>query len=274
MSGVLYLIPTPIGNLKEVSPRVMEVLSSVDYVACEDTRNTAKLLSLIGISKSCFSCHEHNEVEASNKIINDILEGKNVGYASDAGYPCISDPGSILVSKCIEKDITVVPLSGPNAFLNALVGSGLNTSHFYFYGFLNAKESLREKELESIKDFNETILFYEAPHRINDTLKSMYKVLGNRKICVARELTKIYEEFIRTDLEDLVNNKREFKGELVLVVEGAPKSENSEDAYENSLNEVQKLVDAGLSSKDAILAVSTLYKLNKNKLYKLFLSSK
>ena len=146
MSGILYLVPSPIGNLQEVSPRVKEVLNLVDFVACEDTRNTSHLLSLLNISKKCVSCHEHNEASSSQNIVSSILDGKNVAYLSDAGYPCISDPGFILTKKAIENDIKVVPLSGPNAFLNALVGSGIDTSHFLFYGFLDSKASSREKE--------------------------------------------------------------------------------------------------------------------------------
>lgn len=271
MSGKLYLLPTPIGNLKEVSPRFFEVINEVAYVACEDTRNTSKLLQLLGISKKCISCHEHNENEASSAIIKDLLSGVDVAYCSDAGYPCISDPGSILTLKCIENGIQIVPISGPNAFLNALVGSGLPTNHFLFYGFLSPKSSQRQKEILDLKDYRETLIFYEAPHRINETLEDLYVVLGNRKICIARELTKLYEEFIRTDLSTLTSQKRDFKGELVIVLEGAQKIENNED-YSSYLADVDTLVKAGLSAKDAITAVSINNKLNKNKLYKLFIN--
>lgn len=262
MSGILYLVPSPIGNLQEVSPRVKEVLNLVDFVACEDTRNTSRLLSLLNINKKCVSCHEHNEVSSSQNIVSSILDGKNVAYLSDAGYPCISDPGFILTKKAIENDIKVVPLSGPNAFLNALVGSGIDTSHFLFYGFLDSKASSREKELENLKDFPFTLIFYEAPHRINETLNSMYKILGNRKITIARELTKKFEEFIRSDLKTLVEENREYIGELVVVVEQA--KNNLED--KDFKNEVKKLVDSGYSLKDAINIVSILFGANKNKL--------
>lgn len=262
MSGILYLVPSPIGNLQEVSPRVKEVLNLVDFVACEDTRNTSRLLSLLNINKKCVSCHEHNEVSSSQNIVSSILDGKNVAYLSDAGYPCISDPGFILTKKAIENDIKVVPLSGPNAFLNALVGSGIDTSHFLFYGFLDSKASSRKKELENLKDFPFTLIFYEAPHRINETLNSMYKILGNRKITIARELTKKFEEFIRSDLKTLVEENREYIGELVVVVEQA--KNNLED--KDFKNEVKKLVDSGYSLKDAINIVSILFGANKNKL--------
>lgn len=271
MAGKLYLIPTPIGNLKEVSSRFFDVVNEVAYVACEDTRNTSKLLQLLGISKKCFSCHEHNENEASKQIIADLLSGKDIGYCSDAGYPCISDPGHLLVKKCIENNIVVVPISGPNAFLNALIGSGLDTDHFYFYGFLSPKSTQRQGELENLKNISSTLIFYEAPHRINETLLDMYKVLGNRNICVARELTKMYEEFIRTNLEDLTTNPREFKGELVVIVEGY-KIETAEDDYSQYIKEVDELISLGLTTKSAIAALAAIKKINKNKLYKLYIN--
>ena len=149
MKGSLFLIPSPIGNLKEVSPRVLETISICDYIACEDTRNTNKLLSLLNLKKKTISCHEHNEIEASINIVKDIIEGKTVGYLSDAGYPCISDPGYNLVKECLKYDIQITPLSGPNAFLNALVASGIDPSKFLFYGFLKSKESERIQELEN-----------------------------------------------------------------------------------------------------------------------------
>jgi len=262
MSGILYLVPSPIGNLQEVSPRVKEVLNLVDFVACEDTRNTSHLLSLLNINKKCVSCHEHNETSSSQNIISSILDGKNVAYLSDAGYPCISDPGFILTKKAIENDIKIVPLSGPNAFLNALIGSGIDTSHFLFYGFLDSKTSAREKELENLKDFPFTLIFYEAPHRINETLNSMYKILGNRKITIARELTKKFEEFIRSNLKTLIDENREYIGELVIVLEKA----NNDLENKDFKNEVKKLVDSGYSLKDAINIVSILFGANKNKL--------
>lgn len=262
----LFLVPSPIGNLKEVSPRVIEVLNSVDYVACEDTRNTSKLLNLLGLNKRCVSCHEHNENMESDKIISSLLEGKNVAYLSDAGYPCISDPGSILVKKAIENSIKVTPLSGPNAFLNALVGSGIDSSHFLFYGFLDSKESKRESELEKLKYLPYTLIFYEAPHRINDTLKSMEKILGNRKIAVARELTKLHEEFIRTDLTSLNRGNSTFIGELVIIVDKYNEVEKTD--FDDYLPKLELLLKAGYKLKDAASIISLLFNVNKNKLYK------
>ncbi len=265
--GELFLVPTPIGNLSEVSPRTIEIFQKCDFVACEDTRNTSKLLSLLGVNKRCISCHEHNEKFESEKIINAILLGKNVAYASDAGYPCISDPGSILVKEAIRHGIKITPISGPNAFLNALVGSGIDSSHFLFYGFLDSKALQREKELEKLKDLPYTLIFYEAPHRVNDTLISLQKILGNRQITIARELTKIHEEFIRTDLESINNSNREFIGELVIIVDKKEET-NTEDDISIYIEKVNLLIKYGFSQKDACSAVALLFNQNKNKLYK------
>ncbi len=268
MKGKLYLIPSPIGNLEDVSPRIKKVISECDLIACEDTRNTSKLLNLLGFSKPTFSCHEHNEKESSIKLIEYISEGKIIGYLSDAGYPGISDPGEILVKECIKNNISVTPLSGPSAFINALVASSLPTEHFMFYGFLDSKSSQRIKELEDLKDFKNTIIFYEAPHRINETLKDIFSIFGNRKITIAREISKIHEEFIHSDLETLVNENKEFKGELVLVVQG--NTINKEIDEKEVISLFNKLIESGLNKKDAINALSILKNINKNYLKKLF----
>ena len=267
MPNTLYLVASPIGNLNDVSPRVKEVLNLVSFVACEDTRNTSKLLSLIGIKKPCISCHEHNEKSESEKIVNRIKNGEDVAYLSDAGYPCISDPGFILSKLCIENDIKVVPISGPNAALMALIASGLDTNHFMFYGFLDAKISKKETEIAGFLNFPYTILLYEAPHRINETLTSLYKILGNRKIVIARELTKLYEEFIRSDLKTLCEEKHEYKGELVLVLEGNSKT-NNQEINEEIILKANKLLKLGYSKKDVASILSELFDINKNKLYK------
>ena len=268
MIGKLYLIPTPIGNLKEVSPRFYEAIEDCSYLACEDTRNTLKLLNILNISKKCISCHEHNEKSSSINIINDILDGKTIGYLSDAGYPCISDPGYILVKEAIDKGITIVPISGPNAMLNALVGSGLNTDHFFFYGFLSAKSSQRKKELFSLKTIPFTIIFYESPHRIKEALKDIYDVFGDRKVSIARELTKLHEEFIRDSLKNIIEQNQTLIGELVIVIEGAQntKEEINKDSIINLYN---KFLENGFSKKDSILATSLSLNIRKNELYDL-----
>lgn len=268
---LLYLVATPIGNMNEVSPRTIEVLSSVDLIACEDTRVTGKLLQLLGISKNLVSLREHNEVSAAQDVIKKILGGVKVAYMSDAGYPCISDPGSKLVKACLENEINVSPISGPNAALNALVASGLCEDHFYFHGFLNAKESVRLEELRELSTKKEPLIFYEAPHRIQKTLESMYEIFGDRKACVARELTKKHEEFIRQGLKELSQIDPEtLKGEMVIVVEGVNKEDKPNLSDIEIVNMVKTLVESGLSTKDAIKKVSDLTNINKNIVYKVY----
>lgn len=268
---LLYLVATPIGNIQEVSPRTLEVLSSVDLIACEDTRVTGKLLSLLGLRKELISLREHNEVSESQLVVKKILEGKKVAYMSDAGYPCISDPGTKLVGICLENDINIAPISGPNAALNALVASGLCEDHFYFHGFLNAKESIREEELRELAQKKEPIIFYEAPHRIQKTLESMFAILGDRKACIARELTKKHEEFIRGGLKHLSELDPEtLKGEMVIVVEGNKQVESTSIDNNDLITMVKTMVQSGMSTKDAIKKVADLTKVNKNVIYKLY----
>ena len=268
---LLYLVATPIGNLQEVSPRTIEVLSSVDLVACEDTRVAGKLLSLLGIKKDLVSLREHNEVSVSNELIQRIKNGVKVAYVSDAGYPCISDPGSKLVKICLENGINISTISGPNAALNALVASGLCGDHFYFHGFLNAKESVRLEELRELAFKKETLIFYEAPHRIQKTLESMYEILGDRKACLARELTKKHEEFIRTGLKELSEIDPEtLKGEMVIVVEGSSGEEKPIISNTDIVNMIKSMVESGMSTKDAIKKVSEITKINKNTVYKVY----
>ena len=266
MPNTLYLVPSPIGNLNEVSPRIKEILNSVSFIACEDTRNTQKLLALLDISKPCVSCHEHNEISESQIIAKRILNGEDCAYLSDAGFPCISDPGFLLTKECIKNNIKVIPLSGPNAALLALVGSGLDTTHFMFYGFLDSKISKKEAEIAGFLNYKYTIILYEAPHRINETLSSLYKILGNRKIVIARELTKMYEEFIRSDLKTLCEGNREYKGELVLVIEG--KKEEIKEINDEIVEKAKALEKLGYSKKEISSIISTIYSINKNKVYK------
>ena len=270
---VLYVVATPIGNLKELSSRAQEVLSSVDYVASEDTRTTASLLKQFGISKPSIACHEHNEQEASEKIISLLKEGKSIALTSDAGYPGISDPGAILIKHCIDNDIPVSIINGANAFIPALVGSGLDTSHFYFHGFLNSKKSTRRRELEENKSRKETMIFYESPHRIEETLLDMYEVLGNRQVSIAREITKLHEEYIRGNLEELIKiDSSTLRGEMVVVVEGNKEIKMlTEDDIKNLLLEELK---QGKSLKDAIKEVSNAYSLKKNIVYDIATSLK
>ena len=268
---LLYLVATPIGNLQEVSPRTLEVLSTVDLIACEDTRVTGKLLSLLGLKKSLISLREHNEVSASQDLIAKIKGGLKVAYMSDAGYPCISDPGSKLVRICLENGINVTSISGSNAALNALVASGLCEDHFYFHGFLNAKETVRLDELKQLASRKETLIFFEAPHRIHKTLEDLYEVFGDRKACIARELTKKHEEFIRAGLKTLSEIDPEtLKGEMVIVVEGSDGEEKPIIGDNDLINMVKTMIESGMSTKDAIKKVSELTKVNKNTIYKIY----
>lgn len=260
---LLYLIATPIGNLGEFSSRAIDVIQEMDYIACEDTRNTKDLLRKFNINKNLISLREHNEVEASLHVVSDIKSGKKVAYVSDAGYPAISDPGNILVKIANENDVAVSVVSGGCAFINALVSSNLDTNHFYFHGFLSPKDGDAKRELEEIKNKKETLIFYESPHRIENTLNILYSCLGNRLIVLHRELTKLNEEKIYGTIEELLNlDFSSIKGEIVLVVEGN-KLENVVSDKE-IIEKVQYFMDRGMSKKDAIECACEILNVKKN----------
>ena len=263
---VLYLIATPIGNLGEFSIRAIETIKEMDLIAAEDTRNTGDLLNKFGIKKPLVSLREHNEVEASKSLIKQIKEGKKIAYVSDAGYPGISDPGYLLTKLALENDVAVSTISGSSAFINALVRSGLDTSHFYFHGFLSAKENEAKQELEGLKSKPETLIFYESPHRIGKTLKNLYEVLGNRNASLQRELTKLNEENIIGTLEELSSiDEATLKGEMVIVVEGNKESCDSLSDDE-ILEKYNYFTSKGVNKKDAIEMISDIYKVRKNHL--------
>ena len=268
--ATLFLVATPIGNLNEVSKRTLDVLNNVEVIACEDTRNTLKLLSHFDIHTKMISYHNFNEEQSSEGIIKLLQEGKDVALVSDAGYPLISDPGYTLVNKVIENDFNIVTISGPNAALNALVASGLDTNHYLFYGFLNSKQSQAKKELQQLKNFPYTMIFYEAPHRIEKTLKLCLDVLGDRKACLARELTKLHEQYYRGTLKDLCDLKQ-LKGEMVLIIEGYTPVENKISEAE-LIQQVKDLIALGYKTKQAINEVSILNDVSKNYLYDAYLS--
>ncbi len=273
-SPLLYLIATPIGNLSEFTPRAIEVLSNCDFIAAEDTRNSGQLMAHFKISKPFISCHEHNENEASAKIISLLKEGKKVCYMSDAGYPTVSDPGQKLVAHCLEEGIKVSVVSGPSAAINALAISGLDTSHFYFEGFLPAKESEKSAELKDLASRKETIIFYESPHRILKTLTSMYEVLGDRKATICRELTKAHEEVIRGSLKEFVSlDEASLRGEMVIVVEGY-KGLKQELSDQDILDALQTKISEGKRTKEAVKEVSEEFSIQKNKVYDLSLQLK
>ncbi len=266
---LIYLIATPIGNLGEMSKRALDVLEEMDIVAAEDTRNTYSLLSQYGIKKELFSLREHNELEASEHLIKLAKNGKKVAYVSDAGYPGISDPGYLLVKRAREEGLSVSTVSGSCAFINALVASGLPTDHFYFYGFLSKKGNEAKKALEEMSKRKETILLYESPHQIEATIKLLFDVFGDRKCVIARELTKINEEYISGTLSELLKiDYKTLKGEMVLIIEGQNDVENqiSDEIIQEKLRFYLSL---GVTEKAAIqIAVADLH-VPKNRVYKI-----
>lgn len=273
-SPLLYLVATPIGNMEEMTPRAVSILKETDFVAAEDTRNSGALLKKLGIDKPFISCHEHNEEAASKKIISLLLSGKKVAYMSDAGYPGISDPGSRLVANCLNNGIKVSTISGPNAALNALSASGLDSTHFYFHGFLDAKESEKEKEIRELSHRKETIILYESPHRIKKTLESLFRLLGERKAVIARELTKAHEEYIRGPLSELCElEESSLKGEMVIVIEG--NKNKAEVSDEDIAKTLQNLIEEGnLSGTEAVKETAKTLQIGKNRVYRVFLSLK
>ena len=255
MSGTLYLCATPIGNLGDISKRCLEIFGEVDIIACEDTRRTLQLLNHFGIKKQLTSYHEHNKAEKGTQIIKMLKEGKNAALVSDAGTPAISDPGEDLVKLCAENDITVTSIPGCVAAVNALILSGLSTKRFAFEGFLSVNKRHRTEHLKSIKSDTHTLIFYEAPHKLTRTLSDMLEILGNRKIALVRELTKIHEEVIRTDLKSVQTlfSESSPKGEFAIVIEGASETE-AENSRDNItlLEHIKTHIAEGLTPNEAI----------------------
>ncbi len=266
--AAIYVVATPIGNLNEMTPRAIEVLQSVDVIAAEDTRNSVKLLHHFGIKTRLIAHHQHNEEHSVDGIISLLEEGKKVAIVSDAGYPLISDPGNLLVKKASSRGYPVIPVSGSNAMLNALVASGMDTQHFLFYGFLKQQEKDRVKQLQALKHFSYTIVFYEAPHRITKMLKSCKEVLGDRKICIARELTKRHEEFIRGTISEILEITEELKGEMVVIVEGCSEQEHTEKDSVDVYQLITSYIQQGMTTNNAIKIVAKEVGIPKNELYK------
>lgn len=263
----LYLVATPIGNLSEMTYRAVEILQNVSYIAAEDTRNTIKLLNHFHITTKLISHHEHNLTVSIPKILKLMEEGNDVALVSDAGYPAISDPGYELVQAVIEKEYNTVPISGANACLDALIVSGIAPQPFIFYGFLDHLDKKKKKELESLNKYPETIVFYEAPHRIKKTLSLMLDILGDRKIALCREITKKHEEINRGTISEILEIVDDLKGEMVLVVEGAKEIIN-ENVYTQTIEEhVNEYIEKGFSTKDAIKEVAKIRNLSKNIVY-------
>lgn len=272
MSGTLYVVGTPIGNLEDMSVRALKTLEQVDFIAAEDTRVTLKLLNHFEIKKPMISYHEHNAREKGAEILSRLQSGENCAIVTDAGMPCISDPGEDLVRLCAENGIDTKVIPGPSAAISALALSGLSTSKFVFEGFLNPQKNARRDRLEQLKPETRTIIFYEAPHKLCDTLKAMYEVMGERKITLARELTKIYEEVVRTTLSEAIERyeQKPPKGEFVLVVEGIQQEEQSV-SFEQALELVRALVDKGEPLSKAAKDVARQTGLKKGELYSKFL---
>lgn len=273
MNGKLYLCATPIGNLGDVSARCLETLRAADLIAAEDTRRTLQLLNHFEITKPLTSYHEHNKHEKGGYIISLLKDGKNVALVSDAGTPAISDPGEDMVRLCVENDIEVTSIPGPVAGINALILSGLDTKRFAFEGFLSVNKRHRKEHLDSVKNDTRTLIFYEAPHKLKNTISDMQKTFGgDRKIALVRELTKLHEEVKRCTLDEAAafydeNNPR---GEYVIVVEGAPEavSEAENDWGDTTVKEhVDKYIEGGMTSKDAIKQVAADRNLPKREVY-------
>lgn len=275
MSGILYIVATPIGNLEDITLRAIKTLKEADIIAAEDTRHTLKLLNHLGISKPLISYYKQNEKVKTEILMEKLIMGKNVALVSDAGTPIISDPGEEIVKVAIQNNIKVVPIPGPSALITALIASGMNAREFSFIGFLPVNKKEKDEILKEIAQDTKTLIFYEAPHKLISTLSEMENILGNRKICLARELTKIHEEFLIGEISDLLEKMQEPKGEYVIIVEGSKLSKKEIEV--NKLNEMtveehyKYYENLGYEKKDIIKKIAKDRNVNKNEIYKLFL---
>lgn len=265
-SPSLYLIPTPIGNLEDITIRALNILKSVDFILCEDTRETNKLLNYYGIKKKLFSCHEFNEEKIKSCVVDKLKLGMNIGLVTDQGTPIISDPGYVVVNEVIKNNFNVIGLPGATAFVPALISSGISPSPFLFYGFLNSKNSKQRNELEVLKKYPHTMIFYESVHRIRKTLENILDIFGDRDISINREISKIHEEIYRDKVSNLVGLVDDLKGEFVLIVSG---SDNNDDfSCLSVLEHVKLYVDDGVSEKEAIKIVAKERNVAKSIIYK------
>ena len=275
MKGKLYIVATPIGNLEDITLRAINVLKEVDFIIAEDTRHSLKLLNHLEISKPLISYHRHNEENKTEDILNKIEEGKNIALISDAGTPVISDPGEFIVKEAIEREIEVIPIPGACAIITALMAAGVNTRNFTFYWFLSLNKKIRTKELEQIKDNNNTVILYEAPHKIKNTMQDLENYVDDRKIVIARELTKIHEEFIRGTIDEIKDKLQNPKGEYVIIID---KNENINENEENKLRELsieehyKYYEKMGLEKKEIIKKIAKDRQVAKNEIYKQFIN--
>lgn len=276
MPGIIYIVGTPIGNLSDFSPRAIQTLREVDFIAAEDTRVTLKLLNHFDIHKPMVSYHEHNLRERGEVIIQRVLDGENVAVVSDAGMPCVSDPGEDIVRLAAQADIQTIVIPGPSAAISALCISGLSTSRFAFEGFLSTNRKNRREHLQSLIGNTHTLIFYEAPHKLLDTLKDMAATFGaDRRISLCREMTKIHEQVFRTTLEEAIRYYTENtpKGEFVLILEGANKPVEPEVTFEQAVKEARELVQTGIRTTDAAKQVSAHTPFKKSEIYSALISS-
>ena len=269
--GILYVVGTPIGNLGDMTYRAVETLKNADFICAEDTRVTLKLLNHFEIKKQLICYQEHNAAQAGEQILARLLGGENAAIVTDAGMPCISDPGEKLVKLCAENNVRVEVVPGPSAVVSALAVSGLNTSRFRFEGFLSVNKRQRYDHLAKVKDAEETLIFYEAPHKLHKTLRDMLDYFGNRRISLCRELTKVHEEVIRTTLSqalELYPDNKSAKGEFVLVIEGAAEEDIAEaETIEQAYEQVKALVGKGVRGTDACREIAKATGFTKGELY-------
>ena len=272
MLGKLYLVATPIGNLDDITIRAIRILKEVDLIAAEDTRNTLKLLNHFEIKKPLISYHRHNEELKKDNLIDILKEGKNIAIVSDAGTPGISDPGEVIVREAIIENIEVIPIPGACAAINALICSGLDTKEFSFYGFLPLNKKLRNEKIEEIKNETKTAIIYEAPHKLENTLKDLQKILNKRKMVIARELTKIHEEFIRGTVDEIIERSKDLRGEMIILIEGSEIKEK--ENYLNNLSLDEHYIfyqKQGMDKKEIIKKMAKDRGVSKNEIYREFI---
>ncbi|MBQ3887336.1 MAG: 16S rRNA (cytidine(1402)-2'-O)-methyltransferase [Clostridia bacterium] len=277
MAGKLFVVGTPIGNLSDFSPRAIETLSAVDFIAAEDTRVTIKLLNRFEINTPMVSYHKFNSRDRGEEICQRIENGENCAIVTDAGMPCVSDPGELLVQQCYERGITVCVVPGPTALASALAISGLSTSRFTFEGFLSVNKPSRREHLSSLLQETRTMVFYEAPHKLPATLKDMYRFFGDRRISIVKELTKVHEEVIRTTLKEAAEkytDEKSIKGEIVLIVEGTADVRKENSTLEEAVAIAEELLETGLSAAEAAKESAKLTGLKKGDIYKSLLNKK
>lgn len=270
MNGKLYVVGTPIGNLGDFSPRAVEALEAVDFIAAEDTRVTMKLLNHFGIKKETVSYFEHNKKEKGELICQRLQNGESCAVVTDAGMPAISDPGQDLIALCRERGIPVEAVPGPTAFATALAVSGMNSGRFTFEGFLSVNKKSRREHLEEIKDEKRTVIFYEAPHKLGNTLRDLYNTLGDRRLAIVRELTKVHEQVINTTLSQAVSLYGDggLKGEIVLIIEGKTEAVKAEITLEEAVDMARKLVEKGMTVSNAAKEIAAKTPFKKGDIYR------